>query len=361
MRSRAFFFTTVALIGAALIIGMVVLWQQRPEKIVPPTSQKDGIIRMNKTVRGEVIQVMQSAKIITIKDVSTTEEIQIAFTPETKFVDEKNKSVESSLIHIGYTIEGKGESIAKNAMLANDIRIITSPEIIITIPTENTVATSPLLVEGLARGMWYFEAVFGVEIIDANRKLLGKHYVTATEDWMSESLVPFKGEFEFKKPTTKTGFLIFRNDNPSGLKEHEKSFEVPVNFELSSIKINVFFNNSKLDPAFLCDKVFPSTREIPWTEGIGRAAIEELLKGPMEAEKAADYFTNINPNVRINTLTIENGVAYIDFSEELDKAVGGSCRVTAIRAQITETLKQFPSVKEVVIAINGRTEDILQP
>jgi len=35
--------------------------------------------------------------------------------------------------------------------------------------------------------------------------------------------------------------------------------------------------------------------------------------------------------------------------------------VTAIRAQITETLKQFPTVENVVISIDGRTEDILQP
>jgi len=35
--------------------------------------------------------------------------------------------------------------------------------------------------------------------------------------------------------------------------------------------------------------------------------------------------------------------------------------VAAIRAQIRETLKQFPTVDEVIISIDGRTEDILQP
>ncbi|PIP22172.1 MAG: hypothetical protein COX38_02115, partial [Candidatus Nealsonbacteria bacterium CG23_combo_of_CG06-09_8_20_14_all_39_25] len=47
--------------------------------------------------------------------------------------------------------------------------------------------------------------------------------------------------------------------------------------------------------------------------------------------------------------------------EQLEFQVGGSCKVSAIRAQITQTLKQFPTVDEVVISINGRTEDILQP
>jgi hypothetical protein len=35
--------------------------------------------------------------------------------------------------------------------------------------------------------------------------------------------------------------------------------------------------------------------------------------------------------------------------------------VAAISAQIRETLKQFSTVKGVIISIDGRTEDILQP
>ncbi len=71
--------------------------------------------------------------------------------------------------------------------------------------------------------------------------------------------------------------------------------------------------------------------------------------------------TTINDGAEIQKLTIENGTASVDFDEQLAYRVGGSCRVAAIRSQITETLKQFPGVKEVVISINGKTEDILQP
>jgi len=35
-------------------------------------------------------------------------------------------------------------------------------------------------------------------------------------------------------------------------------------------------------------------------------------------------------------------------------------RVSAIRAQITETLKQFETVNEVIVSIDSRVEDILQ-
>jgi len=125
--------------------------------------------------------------------------------------------------------------------------------------------------------------------------------------------------------------------------------------------VSVFFNNDRLDPTVSCDKVFPVPRKIPPTKAVGRAALLELLKGPTPPEKADGYYTNLNPGVTIQRLAIKDGVARVDFSEALQHRVAGSCRVIAIRSQITQTLKQFPTVKKVIISINGRTEDILQP
>jgi spore germination protein GerM len=102
-------------------------------------------------------------------------------------------------------------------------------------------------------------------------------------------------------------------------------------------------------------------RIVPKTEAVARAALEELLKGPTDREKADKYFTAINPGVEIQKLVVENGIAKVDFNETLDNPGGGSCRVSAIRTQITQTLKQFPTVKDVIISIDGRIEDILQP
>jgi len=126
-------------------------------------------------------------------------------------------------------------------------------------------------------------------------------------------------------------------------------------------EVQVFFNNSKFDPEASCNIVFPVKREIQKTEAVGRAALEQLLAGPTQEEKDAGYFTSINPGVKIQKLTIVDGTAKVDFDAQLEFQVGGSCRVSAIRSEITQTLKQFPTVKEVVISIDGRTEDILQP
>jgi len=130
---------------------------------------------------------------------------------------------------------------------------------------------------------------------------------------------------------------------------------------LATTSVKVFFGNSKLNGEADCNKVFPTERIIIKTEGIARAALEELLKGPTQQEEQEQFFTNINPGVKIQSLTIENGTAKVDFDEQLEFQVGGSCRVAAIGAEIMETLKQFETVDNVIISINGRTEDILQP
>lgn len=125
--------------------------------------------------------------------------------------------------------------------------------------------------------------------------------------------------------------------------------------------VKVFFGNAELDPANTCNKVFPVTRKITRTTQVGKAALLELLKGPTSQEKQIGFFTSLPEGVTVQSLKIENGVARVDFNNLLEAGVGGSCRVAAIRWQITETLKQFPTVTSVVISIDGRTEDILQP
>ncbi len=154
------------------------------------------------------------------------------------------------------------------------------------------------------------------------------------------------------------GYFIFNFLYPGkkALRPEEKQ---PVEF----LTIKVFFGNNKKDPQVLyCEKVYPAERRIPKTKAIARAALEELLKGPTITEQNQGFFTSIKPGVKIQGLTIENGTAKVDFDEKLEFQVGGSCRVTTIRAQIIETLKQFSTVNNVIISINGRTgENILQP
>jgi len=228
-------------------------------------------------------------------------------------------------------------------------------------PQPNDLITDKLIIEGEARGTWFFEAVAPFYILSSDFATMTSGYIEAKSDWMTENFVPFYKEVTFI-PTDEKGFLLLKNDNPSGSSEKDLFYMLPLQFQIpETLSIKVFFNNSRLDPEFSCNKVFPVERKIIKTQAVAKAALEELLKGTTEEEKKEGFLTSINPDVKIQSLTIKNEIAYVDFNEQLEFQVGGSCRVAAIRSQIIETLKQFSTIKDVVISINGRTEDILQP
>ncbi|MFH0852377.1 MAG: GerMN domain-containing protein [bacterium] len=239
-------------------------------------------------------------------------------------------------------------------------------EITMISPQPNQVVTSPLIIEGTSKGGWFFEGSFPIKILDASGQEIASSFVQAQSDWMTTDPVNFRGEIRFISPASGNGTLLLQKDNPSGLPQNDKEFRVPIRFDASqTTKVKAYFNNDNLDPQISCNKVFPVEREIPKTAAVARAALEELLAGVTFKEQNNGYQTSINPGVKIQSLTIDppagGGVARVDFDEQLEFQVGGSCRVSAIRAQITQTLLQFPTVKSVIISINGRTEDILQP
>jgi len=97
-------------------------------------------------------------------------------------------------------------------------------------PRPNEMVTSPLTITGEARGMWFFEATFPVEIRDANGVVLGSHYVSALGEWMTEEFVSFEAVLEFESSSTPIGVLVLQKNNASGLPKYDDEFEVPVRF-----------------------------------------------------------------------------------------------------------------------------------
>lgn len=132
----------------------------------------------------------------------------------------------------------------------------------------------------------------------------------------------------------------------------------------------VFFSNTERDPNLTdCGKTYPVERVLSRFSNNGKSALGEfayltladLLKGPTEIEKGLGFLTSINEGTKVKRLVIEGGIVHVDFNDKLNEGVAGSCRVQAIRSQIVETMIQFPEIKEVVISINGNSEEILQP
>lgn len=103
-------------------------------------------------------------------------------------------------------------------------------------PRLNQRILSPLVIEGEARGYWFFEASFPVVLVDWDGLIIADGIAQAVlsgdETWMTEDFVKFKAELTFKKPSYKdNGALILRKDNPSGLPENDDSLEIPIFFE----------------------------------------------------------------------------------------------------------------------------------
>lgn len=229
-------------------------------------------------------------------------------------------------------------------------------------PQPNEEVSSPLVVEGIARGRWFFEGDFPITLLDDKGNVITRSFASALSDWMTDDLVPFRAQLEFTADAGTRVVLILHKDNPSGVPEYDDQLALPlVVAGAEFLTVKVFFTNTRLDPDISGDKVFAVERRIPRTKAVARRAIEELLKGPTGEEAAQDYSTAINTGVKIQRLVIENGTAKVDFSERLQEQVAGACLVSAIRAQITQTLRQFPSVDDVIISIDGRSEDVLQP
>lgn len=113
------------------------------------------------------------------------------------------------------------------------------PNIQINSPSPNELVTSPINITGQARGTWFFEATFPIQLLDSQRNLITESYASTEEDWMTEEFVSFSAELEFELPETQNeksyanAFLILEKNNPSDKRELDDEIE----FEISLTKI----------------------------------------------------------------------------------------------------------------------------
>jgi hypothetical protein len=116
-----------------------------------------------------------------------------------------------------------------------------------------------------------------------------------------------------------------------------------------------------------------------------RAALEALLAGPTPAESAQGFVSAIPDTLeilrhRMRYVTREydpphygrrveiqklearpGGLLYVSFSRELNAYDHGAVRVCSIVRQVRETVRQFAEFKDVMIAVDGETQGVLQP
>ncbi len=83
------------------------------------------------------------------------------------------------------------------------------------------------IVSGEARGPWFFEASFPVEVLDKDGKQIAQGIAQAQGEWMTEEFVPFRAELnvgDYSGAAT----IVLKKDNPSDMRENDASLSVPV-------------------------------------------------------------------------------------------------------------------------------------
>jgi hypothetical protein len=103
---------------------------------------------------------------------------------------------------------------------------------LISEPIANSTVQSPVKIKGTAPPGWMFEGVFLVKLLDLERNIIiqGQAKELTPGSWQSGNLVEFEADLSFST-TSKSGFLVLENDNPSGNPENSKSFEIPIQFK----------------------------------------------------------------------------------------------------------------------------------
>lgn len=250
--------------------------------------------------------------------------------------------------------EAANENInAANLNIAPDV---AKSNIMIRYPQDGTTVGLPLKIQGEGRE---FESTVRYRVKTESGNVLADGATIADAPDMG-----YFGQYLVSLPldltkTTPVIIEIFANSPKDGAEIDKVTRNATIDPSLRALEI--YFGNTESDPKGECEKVIPAIRSIAKVEKIGTAALQELLKGPNDEEKALGFLTSLPADAKLQTFTIEGTEGRPDFTAELDKGIAGSCRVLAIRAQIEKTVLQFSTIQTVRISVEGKTEDILQP
>ncbi len=100
--------------------------------------------------------------------------------------------------------------------------------IIITSPRAQSLVEPGFTVTGLARGSWYMEGTFPVELVGSDGTVLATGAASTNDDWMTEDFVPFEVSMTWEPTALSQANLILHKANPSGMPENDAEVAIPV-------------------------------------------------------------------------------------------------------------------------------------
>jgi hypothetical protein len=103
--------------------------------------------------------------------------------------------------------------------------------------------------------------------------------------------------------------------------------------------------------------LFVSKRAAKSEPGVGRLALESLLAGPTETERAAGVFTAIPDGTELLGFDVDDGIATVDLSSEYEQGSGSHAEFLRL-AQVVYTITQFETVQGVNFRLDGEPVEL---
>lgn len=117
--------------------------------------------------------------------------------------------------------------------VVSDITYINASSDLITVelPFPGAVTGKTFGVIGKARGYWFFEGSFPVEVYDAQNTLLSRGIAHAEGPWMTTDFVSFKADISVPQSYIGKARLVLKKDNPSDDPTKDASISFPFTIE----------------------------------------------------------------------------------------------------------------------------------
>ena len=136
------------------------------------------------------------------------------------------------LIYLGFSNKNIENIEVEQPIVEEEVVKITymnaSADLIVPeLPFPGAVTGKEFSVIGTARGNWYFEASFPIDVLDKDGNILVQTYATAQGEWMTTDFVPFKGEVKVPETYTGPATLVLKYSNASGEPERDASISFP--------------------------------------------------------------------------------------------------------------------------------------
>jgi spore germination protein GerM len=126
-----------------------------------------------------------------------------------------------------------------------------------------------------------------------------------------------------------------------------------------TLKVKLYFPNTRRDKSDCPVKVYPVTRTIPKTQAVAGTALEQLFAGPTSQEKAQGFYSDFSEATKslLISVNLKNDAAYVNLRNLNSTSRMGnfttSCGGSNFFGQVENTLKQFASIKKVFYAMEG--------